>query len=140
MLRFIDALCQALFCRPQTPLGRMVETAIKEGFRRGPWSRSASLSPGLLRLGLMLFGWMAIVAPFGASARRDVFRPGDLGRDGLQAGPTLDLAGADLRRGRMVFVVGLAVTRAWCEELAGNHLPAQGPDGRGPADPRSPPA
>ena len=66
---FVDDLCQALF-GPGGPLGRLFETAI--GLSHDTLDQIGVLLSGVLRLGLMLFGWAAIVAPFGASAR-DIF-------------------------------------------------------------------
>jgi potassium efflux system protein len=113
LMRFTDNLCQALFS-PSSPLGRLFETTI--GLSENALEQIGVLSSGLLRLGLLLSGWVAIVAPFGASAQEIfsrvtstemVFKLGQ-----LSISPGLIFGGV------VVLAIGLAITRVvrgWLE-------------------------
>jgi small-conductance mechanosensitive channel len=71
LMQFVDDLCQALFS-PDGLLGRLFQTAI--GLPESALEQIGVLLSGLLRLTLLLFGWMAIVAPFGGSVREMLSR------------------------------------------------------------------
>jgi len=118
LLRFVDDLSQAMFS-PEGLLGRLFQTAI--GLSENALDQIGVLLSGLLRLALLLFGWMAIVAPFGASAREMVSRLTStqmvlkLGQ--LSISPGLILGAV------AVFGLGLLVTRLIRGWLEGTYLP-----------------
>ena len=66
LMRFVDDLCDALFAARRR-LSRVIATAT--GLSGQALEQIGVLLSGVLRLGLMVFGWMAIMAPFGGSAR-----------------------------------------------------------------------
>ncbi|HEY4030288.1 MAG TPA: DUF3772 domain-containing protein, partial [Caulobacteraceae bacterium] len=114
LTQFVDDLSQALFS-PEGLLGRLFQTAI--GLSENALDQIGVLLSGLLRLALLLFGWMAIVAPFGASVREMLSRVTStqmvlkLGQ--LSISPGLILGAV------AVFALGLLVTRlirGWLED------------------------
>jgi small-conductance mechanosensitive channel len=118
LMRFVDDLCQALFSAEGRP-GRLFESAI--GLSEHTLEQIGVLLSGVLRLGLMLFGWVAIMAPFGASAQEILGRVTStdvvfkLGQ--LSISPGLIFGGA------AVFAIGLAVTRVIRGWLERTYLP-----------------
>jgi potassium efflux system protein len=118
LMQFIDDLCQALFSS-KSPVGRLFETAI--GLSENALEQIGILLSGALRLGLMLLAWVAIVAPFGASAEEilgrvtsteAVFKLGQ-----LSISPGLIIGGL------AVFGLGLAITRVIRGWLVTTYLP-----------------
>jgi small-conductance mechanosensitive channel len=118
LMRFVDDFCQALFSS-DSALGRLFETAI--GLSENALEQIGVLLSGLLRLALMLFGWMGIVAPFGASAREILVRATStemvfkLGQ--LSISPGLIFGAV------AVFAIGLTVTRVIRGWLETTYLP-----------------
>ena len=118
LMQFVDDLSQALFS-PGGPLGRLFQTAI--GLSQNALEQIGVLISGLVRLALLLFGWMAIVAPFGASVREMLGRVTStqmvlkLGQ--LSISPGLILGAM------AVFGLGLLVTRLIRGWLEGTYLP-----------------
>jgi small-conductance mechanosensitive channel len=113
LMRFVDDLCEALFA-PDHALARLVAAAT--GLSGHALEQTGVVLSGLLRLGLLVFGWMAIVAPFGASAREALARATStemvfkLGQ--ITVSPGLIFGAV------VVFVVGLGITkmvRSWVE-------------------------
>jgi len=118
LMRFVDDLCQALFSA-DTLLGRLIETAV--GLSSEALEQIGVLLSGLLRLGLLVVGWAAVIAPFGASTREIfgrltsaelVFKLGQ-----LSISPGLIFGAA------AVFLIGLGVTRLIRSWLETTYLP-----------------
>jgi small-conductance mechanosensitive channel len=118
LMRFVDDLCQVLFTS-NSPLDRLFETAI--GLSEHALEQLGVLLSGLLRLALILVGWMLIVAPFGASTREilgritsteAVFKLGQ-----LSISPGLIFGAA------AVFAIGLGITRVIRGWLETTYLP-----------------
>ena len=112
-MRFVDDLCDALFA-PRHSLSRLIGTAT--GLAAQSLEQIGVLLSGGLRLGLMVFGWIAIVAPFGGSAQEMLARATStemvfqLGQ--MSISPGLIFGGA------AVFAAGLVITRVvrgWVE-------------------------
>jgi small-conductance mechanosensitive channel len=112
-MRFVDDVCETLFA-PRQGLSRLVSAAT--GLSDGALEQAGVLLSGVLRLGLIVFGWMAIVAPFGASVREILARATStemvfkLGQ--ISVSPGLIFGGL------VVFAVGLLITRVirgWVE-------------------------
>lgn len=118
LMRFVDDLCQALFGQGG-PLGRLFETAI--GLSHDTLDQIGVLLSGLLRLALMLFGWAAIVAPFGASAR-DIFGRVTSPEVVFKLGQ-LSISPGLIFGAVAVFAVALAVTRLIRGWLEATYLP-----------------
>jgi potassium efflux system protein len=113
LMRFVDDLCQAMFSA-EGRLGRLFETAI--GLSDNALEQIGVLLSGLLRLGLMLFGWAAIVAPFGASVR-DIFGRITSTEVVFKLGQ-LSISPGVIFGAATVFAIGLGVTRVirgWLE-------------------------
>lgn len=113
LMRFIDDLCETLFA-PRQGLSRLVGAAT--GLSDHALEQIGVLLSGALRLALMIFGWMAIAAPLGASAREILTRATSteivfkLGK--ISISPGLILGGV------VVFAAGLVITRvvrSWVE-------------------------
>jgi small-conductance mechanosensitive channel len=118
LMRFVDDLCDALFA-PRQPLSRLVGAAT--GISDLALEQIGVLLSGVLRLGLLVFGWMAIMAPFGASAgdafaratsTEMVFRLGQ-----IAISPGLIFGAA------LVFAAGMVVTRIIRGWLETTYLP-----------------
>ena len=118
LMRFVDDLCQALTASG-SPLARLVKIAV--GLSDNALEQIGVLMSGVLRLGLMLFAWVAIVAPFGASAQEIfgrvtstevVFKLGQ-----LSVSPGLIFGGV------AVFAIGMAITRVIRGWLETTYLP-----------------
>lgn len=118
LLRLADDLCPSVLA-PRAPLGRLVKTAI--GLSDAALEQSGVLFSGLARLALLLFGWAAILAPFGASTGyiagritsvNTVFRFGQ-----VSISPGAIFGGVGL------FFLGLLLTRAVRGWLVMRYLP-----------------
>jgi small-conductance mechanosensitive channel len=118
LMRFVDDLCETLFA-PRHALSRLI--AAGTGLSDRALEQIGILLSGVLRLGLMVFGWMAIVAPFGASARDILARATStemvfkLGQ--ISISPGLIFGGA------VVFAAGLLITRIVRGWLETTYLP-----------------
>ncbi|MEO8927232.1 MAG: DUF3772 domain-containing protein [Caulobacteraceae bacterium] len=118
LLRFVDDLFPAL-TSPAAPVGRIVQAAI--GVSDGALEQIGVLMSGLFRLALLLLGWAAILAPFGASADDIAGRVTStnlvfhLGQVTVSPGAILG--------GIALFLAGLAVTRAVRGWLVVRYLP-----------------
>lgn len=113
LMRFVDDLCDALFAS-RTGLGRLIAAAT--GLSDLALEQIGVLLSGVLRLGLIVFGWMAIVAPFGASAQ-EVFTRATSTEMAFKLGQ-LSISPGLIFGGVVVFVAGLVITRivrGWME-------------------------
>jgi len=113
LMRFVDDLCDALL-GPRRRLSRLIGVAT--GLSGQALEQIGVLLSGVLRLGLMVFGWMAIVAPFGGSAQEMLARATStemvfkLGQISISPGLIFG--------GLAVFTAGLVITRVvrgWVE-------------------------
>lgn len=118
LMRFVDDLCDALFA-PRQPLSRLIGAAT--GISDLALEQIGVLLSGVLRLCLLVFGWMAIMAPFGASAGEAfaratstdmVFRLGQ-----IAISPGLIFGAA------LVFAAGMVITRIVRGWLESTYLP-----------------
>lgn len=118
LMRFVDDLCEALF-QPRQSLSRLIGAAT--GVSDLALEQIGVLLSGVLRLGLIVFGWMAIMAPFGASAGEAfaratstemVFRLGQ-----ISISPGLIFGAA------LVFAAGMVITRIVRSWLETTYLP-----------------
>ncbi|HEY2752479.1 DUF3772 domain-containing protein [Phenylobacterium sp.] len=118
LMRFVDDFCEALFT-PRHALSRLIAAAT--GLSDHALEQIGVLLSGVLRLGLMAFGWMAIVAPFGASAREILARAAStqmvfkFGQ--ISISPGLIFGGA------VLFAAGLVITRIVRGWLETTYLP-----------------
>lgn len=113
LMRFVDDLCEALFA-PHRPLSRLICAAT--GLSENTLEQIGVLLSGLLRLGLIVFAWMAIVAPFGASAR-DIFSRATSTEMVFKLGQITVSPGL-IFGAVLVFAAGLVITRivrGWVE-------------------------
>jgi small-conductance mechanosensitive channel len=113
LMRFVDDLCEALFA-PRQALSRVIGAAT--GLSDVALEQTGVLLSGALRLVLMVFGWMAIVAPFGASAR-EIFARATSTEMVLKLGQ-ISISPGLIFGGAVVFVAGLVITRivrSWVE-------------------------
>ncbi|CAN7555675.1 DUF3772 domain-containing protein [Phenylobacterium sp. LjRoot219] len=113
LMRFVDDLCDALFAS-RTGLGRVIAAAT--GLSDHALEQIGVLLSGVLRLGLMVFGWMAIVAPFGASAQ-EVFTRATSTEMAFKLGQ-LSISPGLIFGGVVVFAAGMVITRivrSWME-------------------------
>ncbi|HKR87169.1 MAG TPA: DUF3772 domain-containing protein [Phenylobacterium sp.] len=113
LMRFVDDLCEAMFA-PGQGLSRVVGAAT--GLSHQALEQIGVLLSGVLRLGLIIFAWMAIVAPLGASAR-DVFTRATSTEMVLKLGQ-ISISPGLVFGGVVVFVAGLLITRivrGWVE-------------------------
>ncbi|MDQ2861888.1 MAG: mechanosensitive ion channel, partial [Pseudomonadota bacterium] len=118
LLRLADDIFPALLS-PRGPLGRLVRTAI--GLSDGALDQIGVLVSGLVRLALLLFGWAAILAPFGASA-------GDIAGRVTSANVVFRLGQVSISPGAIfgglaLFLAGLLLTRAVRGWLEVRYLP-----------------
>ncbi len=114
IVRFIDDLFPAILA-PEGALGRFLRVAI--GLSQEVLEQISVLLSGLCRLSLILFGWAAILAPFGAGAG-DVFSRVTSSQLVLRIGQASISPGAVLGAAT-VFLVGLLITKAirgWVEK------------------------
>jgi small-conductance mechanosensitive channel len=118
LMRFVDDLCEALFA-PRHSLSRVI--AAGTGLSDHALEQVGVLLSGVLRLGLMVFGWMAIVAPFGASTREILARATStemvfkLGQISISPGLIFGAV--------FVFAAGLVITRIVRGWLERTYLP-----------------
>jgi small-conductance mechanosensitive channel len=118
LLRFIDDLFPAILS-PDRLVGRFLRIAI--GLSKSALEQISVLLSGLFRLALLLFGWAAILAPFGAGAG-DVFGRITSSQLIVRIGQVSISPGAVLGA-IAVFFVGLVVTRAIRRWLEKSYLP-----------------
>jgi small-conductance mechanosensitive channel len=118
LLRFVDDLFPALVS-PERSIGRFLLVAI--GLSEATLEQLSVLLAGLCRLALLLFGWAAILAPFGAGAG-DVFGRVTSSQLLIKIGQVSISPGAILGA-IAVFLVGLLVTRAIRGWLERSYLP-----------------
>jgi small-conductance mechanosensitive channel len=123
LLRLADDLFPALLS-PNGPVGRAVMTAI--GLSESALEQIGVLLSGVVRLGLLLFGWVTILAPFGASAD-DVIGRVTTTSWTLHVGQVAVSPGAILG-GIALFAVGLLATRGVRGWLESRYLPKTGMD------------
>jgi potassium efflux system protein len=123
LLRLADDLFPALLS-PDGPVGRAVMTGI--GLSASALEQIGVLMSGVVRLGLLLFGWVTILAPFGASADDIVGRVTTTSWV-LHVGQVAISPGAILG-GIALFAVGLLVTRGVRGWLESRYLPKTGMD------------
>jgi len=118
LMRFVDDLCDALFA-PRRRLSRLIGAAT--GLSSQALEQIGVLLSGVLRLSLMVFGWMAIVAPFGGSAQEILARATSaemvfkLGQISISPGLIFG--------GLAVFAAGLVITRVVRGWLETTYLP-----------------
>ncbi len=123
LLRLADDLFPALLS-PQGPVGRAVMTGI--GLSASALEQIGVLLSGVVRLGLLLFGWVTILAPFGASADDIVGRVTTTSWV-LHVGQVAISPGAILG-GIALFALGLLITRGVRGWLESRYLPKTGMD------------
>ena len=119
LVEFADDLFPALFGE-NSRTGRFVESML--GLSRSTLDQIGILLSGFARLSLLLFGWTAIVAPFGASTG-DVFARFSASDLVIQLGPVLISPGT-IVGGMLLFAVGLLITRAIRSWVEGRYLPS----------------
>ena len=118
LLRFIDDLLPAVL-HPDRSVGKFLRMAI--GFSAGALEQAAVLLSGLLRLTLLLLGWAAILAPFGAGAG-DVFGRVTSSQLIIKIGQVSISPGA-VAGALTVFFIGLFLTRIVRGWLEKSYLP-----------------
>jgi small-conductance mechanosensitive channel len=118
LLRLADDLFPALLS-PDGPVGRAVKTGI--GLSDSALEQIGVLLSGVVRLALLLFGWVTILAPFGASADDIVGRVTTTNWI-LHVGQ-VDISPGAILGGIALFVVGLLATRAIRGWLESRYLP-----------------
>jgi small-conductance mechanosensitive channel len=118
LLRIADDLTPALLA-PTSPFGGALASGL--GLSGATVDQIAVLASGVARVLLILFGWMAIVAPFGASAG-DVFGRVTSTSFVLKLGKVEVSPGAVLGA-IALFLIGLAATRAVRGWLESRYLP-----------------
>ncbi len=123
LLRLADDLFPALLS-PEGPVGRAVMTGI--GLSASALEQIGVLLSGVVRLALLLFGWVTILAPFGASADDIVGRVTTTSWV-LHVGQVAISPGAILG-GIALFALGLLITRAVRGWLESTYLPKTGMD------------
>jgi small-conductance mechanosensitive channel len=123
LMRFVDDLCDALF-GPRRGLSRLIGAAT--GLSANALEQIGVLLSGVLRLGLMVVGWIAMVSPFGSSAREILLRATStemvfkLGQ--ISISPGLIFGGV------AVFAAGLVITRVVRRWMEITYLPKTGID------------
>jgi small-conductance mechanosensitive channel len=123
LLRLADDLFPALLA-PAGPVGRAVMTGI--GLSESALEQIGVLLSGVVRLALLLFGWVTILAPFGASADDIVGRVTKTSWV-LHVGQVAISPGAILG-GVALFAAGLLITRGVRGWLESRYLPKTGMD------------
>jgi small-conductance mechanosensitive channel len=123
LMRFVDDLCDALF-GPRRALSRLISAAT--GLSNNALEQIGVLLSGVLRLGLMVIGWIAMVSPFGSSAREILLRATStemvfkLGQISISPGLIFG--------GLAVFAAGLVITRVVRSWMENTYLPKTGID------------
>jgi potassium-dependent mechanosensitive channel len=118
LMRFVDDLCDALF-GPRRALSRLIGAAT--GLSANALEQIGVLLSGVLRLGLMVVGWIAMVSPFGSSGREILLRATStemvfkLGQ--ISISPGLIFGGV------AVFAAGLVITRVVRRWMETTYLP-----------------
>jgi potassium-dependent mechanosensitive channel len=118
LLRIADDLTPSLL-GTHSPLGSALATGL--GLSAGAVDQIAVLASGVARVLLILLAWMAIVAPFGASAG-DIFGQVTSTSFVLRLGKVAVSPGA-VMGAIALFFIGLAVTRAVRGWLESRYLP-----------------
>ena len=118
LLRLADDLFPSLFS-PASPVGGVLETTV--GLSRSSLEQLGVLLSGLARLLLLLLAWVAVLAPFGASAD-DIFRRFTATDFVVRLGLVAISPGAVLG-GVALFLAGLFITRAIRHWLEVRYLP-----------------
>ncbi|MDR3509481.1 MAG: DUF3772 domain-containing protein [Caulobacteraceae bacterium] len=118
LLRFVDDLFPAILA-PDRPIGQFLRIAI--GLSKTALEQISVLLSGVCRLALYLFGWAAILAPFGAGAG-DIFTKATSSQLVIKIGQVTISPGAILGA-IAVLVLGLIVTRAVRGWLEKRYLP-----------------
>ncbi|HEX4742850.1 MAG TPA: DUF3772 domain-containing protein [Caulobacteraceae bacterium] len=118
LLRIADDLTPALIAS-STPFGGMLASGL--GLSSGAVDQIAVLASGVARVLLILFGWMAVIAPFGASA-------GDIFGRVTSTSFVFKLGKVEVSPGAVLgaialFLIGLAATRAVRGWLEARYLP-----------------
>ncbi len=118
LIRLADELIPRLLS-PERSLGSALSTGL--GLTSSAIDQIAVLASGVTRVTLLVFGWAAIVAPFGASA-------GDIFGRITSTSFVLHLGKAEVSPGAILgaialFFIGLALTRAVRKWLEGRYLP-----------------
>ncbi len=118
LLRFADDLFPALLS-PKAPLGGGLQTAL--GLTERAMEQTGVLLSGLSRLLLLLIAWVAMLAPFGASAE-DILRRFTATNFVVRLG-LVSISPGVVLGGLTLFFVGLAITRAVRRWLEIRYLP-----------------
>ncbi len=118
LLRLADDLFPALLS-PRAPLGGALQTAL--GLTEGTMEQTGVLLSGLSRLLLLLIAWVAMLAPFGASAE-DILRRFTATDFVVRLG-LVSISPGVVLGGLALFLVGLAITRAIRRWLEVRYLP-----------------
>ncbi len=118
LLRFVDEVFPAVLS-PDRPIGRFLRVAI--GLSKGALDQISVLAAGACRLTLLLFGWAAILAPFGAGAS-DVFSRLTSSQLVYRVGQ-VSISPGTVLGAIALFVVGMLVTRAVRGWLEQSYLP-----------------
>jgi small-conductance mechanosensitive channel len=118
LIRLADEMIPRLLS-PQRSLGAALSTGL--GLTSSAIDQIGVLASGVTRVTLLVFGWAAIVAPFGASA-------GDIFGRITSTSFVLHLGKAEVSPGAILgaialFFIGLALTRAVRKWLEGRYLP-----------------
>jgi potassium-dependent mechanosensitive channel len=118
LLRLADDLIPALLS-PRGPLGRPVRRAI--GMSEGALEHIGVLLSGLARLAVLLLGWIAILAPFGASV-------GEIASRITSANSVFHLGQASISPGAIfqavaLFLLAMLITRGIRRWLVVHYLP-----------------
>ncbi|HEY2051490.1 MAG TPA: DUF3772 domain-containing protein [Caulobacteraceae bacterium] len=118
LLRIADDLIPFLLA-PTSPFGGAMASGL--GLSSSTVDQVAVLASGVVRVILILFGWMAIMAPFGASAG-DIFGRATSTSFVLKLGK-VEISPAAVLGAIALFLIGLAATRAVRGWLESRYLP-----------------
>ena len=118
LLRLADDLFPALLA-PKAPFGGAMQSAL--GLSQAAMEQAGVLLSGLARLVLLLIAWVAVFAPFGASAQ-DIFRRFTATTFVLRLGLVAISPGL-IVGGLALFLAGLFITRAIRRWLEVRYLP-----------------
>jgi small-conductance mechanosensitive channel len=118
LLALVDDLFPALLS-PKAPLGGALQTAL--GVTEGAMEQTGVLLSGVARLLLLLIAWVAMLAPFGASAE-DILRRFTATDFVVRLG-LVSISPGVVLGGLTLFVVGLSMTRAVRRWLEVRYLP-----------------